>query len=729
MVQAKRETATTRQATALASKPALLDEFGQRLRRGLGTPLRPQQSHDEWDEADQLVPNARLRLAMLTDPSLAAIIAESGCLFAPGDFADAPFRLAPRNVVMLPAALKQDSAALAVAARWAVEAKQLTANGATEAALMRSTAFAVALLDLLPPESAGYFLNVVPEEFRHVLSVYSDPPPAAFFIWLAGLLDAEIPAAASEKFSVAEFDLPLETVMVGGGDSRLTIAEDTRRNRYGVPPHPRPSAIHFSSSTASAVSDHGFMLCEQLRRQLQVARDRDGATPTGLRQTLLDNIADELRGLLGLTPDDASICLSSSGTDTELMAVLLASLSAQSRKIENILIAPDESGRGVRLAAAGQFFDTETATGHSVTKGGLAWAAEPVAVHDIEIRKPTGEPRPAAEIGSELLATGKAILARGNAIVTHVLLASKTGLLAPDYEDVEKLVALAPDRVMVIVDACQMRVPYEHLGDLVRKGWLVQISGSKFLTGPPFSGALGVPAHLRQHAAALAEALASAPAVGHPEDWDSQWQSKAVASRVATATSGFGPLFRWVPAIAEAQLFRALDEPSKAGSFERFRNEILNRITYSHALQPISGERYFVPEGNRSFMTNTILSFQVLANDGKGGRVALAEPECRKIFEFLNEDMQYRLPHLSPLQKDIASLEAHLGQPVALGTPDDGICVLRMVLGARFFNFIGHSPPQSQEAALMSEIEDAKRAISKLELLAEHWPTLKDIGP
>jgi hypothetical protein len=51
------------------------------------------------------------------------------------------------------------------------------------------------------------------------------------------------------------------------------------------------------------------------------------------------------------------------------------------------------------------------------------------------------------------------------------------------------------------------------------------------------------------------------------------------------------------------------------------------------------------------------------------------------------------------------------------------------VLGARFFNFIGHSPPQSQEAALLSEIEDAKRAISKLELLADNWPVLKDIGP
>ena len=45
-----------------------------------------------------------------------------------------------------------------------------------------------------------------------------------------------------------------------------------------------------------------------------------------------------------------------------------------------------------------------------------------------------------------------------------------------------------------------------------------------------------------------------------------------------------------------------------------------------------------------------------------------------------------------------------------------------MVIGARFFNILGKVDQGSFEAALVSEISDAKRAIKKIELLAAYWP-------
>ena len=61
---------------------------------------------------------------------------------------------------------------------------------------------------------------------------------------------------------------------------------------------------------------------------------------------------------------------------------------------------------------------------------------------------------------------------------------TKTGLVAP----VE-----APAGVDVIVDACQLRLPAHKVREYLKMGWPVVITGSKFLGGPAFSGAVLVP--------------------------------------------------------------------------------------------------------------------------------------------------------------------------------------------------------------------------------------------
>ena len=47
--------------------------------------------------------------------------------------------------------------------------------------------------------------------------------------------------------------------------------------------------------------------------------------------------------------------------------------------------------------------------------------------------------------------------------------------------------------------------------------------------------------------------------------------------------------------------------------------------------------------------------------------------------------------------------------------------MLRLVIGMRFFNIIGHAGPGGVAAALESESSDLLRAIDKLEHLAENW--------
>jgi selenocysteine lyase/cysteine desulfurase len=49
------------------------------------------------------------------------------------------------------------------------------------------------------------------------------------------------------------------------------------------------------------------------------------------------------------------------------------------------------------------------------------------------------------------------------------------------------------DRVEVLIDACQFRIAPATLAAYLAQGFLVAITGSKFLGGPTFSGALLVP--------------------------------------------------------------------------------------------------------------------------------------------------------------------------------------------------------------------------------------------
>ena len=86
----------------------------------------------------------------------------------------------------------------------------------------------------------------------------------------------------------------------------------------------------------------------------------------------------------------------------------------------------------------------------------------------------------------------------------HVLAGSKTGLSAPSFEAVQRLHERFGARLDVVVDACQMRLAPERVRAYLEAGCMVLITGSKFFGGPPFSGALLVPAGVAARAPELA---------------------------------------------------------------------------------------------------------------------------------------------------------------------------------------------------------------------------------
>jgi hypothetical protein len=666
-----------------------------------------------------LVPNTNLRLALESDPAMSALLPGSPGAFSLGEKSCALFKIRGANLILLSPTLHLEPSALAVAARWGMEALHRLKLGRLTLrhcdALIR---FGRRLVRIASPSARDLLLGVLPEEIGQELWAGDACwPSQGLQQWMADMIgisnwgDEEAGARASSDFS--ELEGPLEDLMIAGGDSRLTLLS-SGLNKYGVCPRPRPEAVQFSSSTASAVSGHGFLFAEQLRWSLIELGESDDAGQ--VHQALAASLMKGVARLLCLATDEMDYVITASGTDAELVSVLMAVAGGEGRPVTNLLVSPEESGTGVRLAGGGRYFDALSATQEPIRKGEPAIQGASITVTEVPIRDAYCHIRPNEEVDQEIQQKGIRALEEGHHLLVHLLAGSKTGLSAPSLEAIEKLVELAPTRVDVVVDACQMRSSWVELGEMVRKGWMVQVSGSKFLTGPPFSGALLLPTALRSRRETVLSLMAGSSGVSVPDDWSKWWADGLLQS---TGRRSLGPLFRWLPALLEGHLFGSLTEGGKLSTFEGFRQELVKRFKKSDFLCPLEGGVDGVSGDHSAMMT--IMSFQVIGKRWNDALLPLTEKECLWLYERLNSDVSDLIPDLSPGEVATARLECHIGQPVILTGQRQKMAFLRLVVGARFFNMVGHAHPLAQEAMLQSQIADACRVLDKIELIASRW--------
>lgn len=687
----------------------------------------------EIETPETQAPHTQLRRSLQSDPSMAALLPVASGRLVLGSSEESPFFLKRTGLLHLPPSLLSSPAALSVATRWGLEASHLQSNGLLTLDLLPGVVLhGKSLLRAASAETCESLLEGIPERIaEELMDQDSGVPSEVVVAWqrsrIENLSDSSV-VSGTRAAKAIELWNSVEELLVSGGDSRLAIDHQTGFNKYGTTPRPRPEAVHFSSSTASSISDYGFMYCDMLRHDLLAAMVREDLSPKQLRARTVDAMAIELLDLLVLAEYDADVALAPSGTDTEMLAVLMGAAAGVS--LTNILIAPEETGRGVREAGAGKYFDSLAASGQRIQKGLAAWPQAAIRIVEVPIRDDNFAPRTQSAVSADIRHEIEKALAQDDHVLLHLLASSKTGLNAPSEEAVIELSQLAPNSIDVVVDACQMRSPFVKMGEWVRRGWMVQISGSKFLTGPPFSGALIIPRQFRSRSTNVDALLTQAPAVGSKQDWSAWWRDQFFIAPDESVTS-FGAIFRWLPALLEAQLFNAIPSKLRHYSFDRFRMALNERLDKSQWLV-----RMDLPDGevgkedsNPNLATSSIICFSVMVSHWDGGRRALDEDECRKIFNLLNLDLSGKFGQLSLAQRAQAKLQAHIGQPVLLKSKDGGgTAILRMVLGARFFSLVAHAGPGSVEAALESEIADAIRALEKLELLARMWSKVKHIA-
>lgn len=521
---------------------------------------------------------------------------------------------------------------------------------------------------------------------------------------------------------------PLAELLTSGGDTRIDVEPAHGLNGYGCSPRPRPEAAGFASSTASSISGPAYAAVEGLRRELL-----DAALAGNLASAYGRALEAVRAGVAGYCGADrlagAEVVLAASGTDTELFAVY-AALSRGGGRLVNIVLSPDEIGSGVPRAATGRHYGARAPSGAGVTPGELlaGFDGVEIALEIVEARDAAGVLRSRAAIGAEIERRVTAAVRSGAHCLVHLLEGSKTGWSAPEPGSLSRLRARHPEAVDVVVDACQMRIAPDALGAHLERGFMVQVTGSKFLGGPPFSGALVVPAGI----AARLDTAAPPPAGLADYTARGEWPGRWPAIR-AGLPERYNPglVARWAAALCEIRAFDEVAAEERARILAAFAEAVTAAIDACDATAPVAtvlARRAADPGAGSWDRVPTIFPFVVERETAGGGRAALDVAGARKVHRWLNIDLTDRLPrNASRNERRIAARACHLGQPVRLAGADGAergalrLCASARLVGAVAFDeALG---PTSAER-LARVCDDARLALAKVALIARHFDAL-----
>jgi len=512
---------------------------------------------------------------------------------------------------------------------------------------------------------------------------------------------------------------PADWLMETGGDLRLRVDPATGLNLYGCSHRPRPWAVTYASSTASSCSERGYAGAEASRQRLLAAalQGRDGVAEE------LASVRQGIASYYGLPPGSA-VALTASGTDGELFALALAQMHPGGRPVTNVLIAPEETGSGVPLAAAGRHFAIDTAGGAAVEKGALVEGfRDDTVLATVALRRADATLDVPDGVDAACVGTVDAAVEAGRRVLLHRLDVSKTGLLGPGLDAMRTLVARHAGHVDVIVDACQARLSAARVRKHVASGWMVMVTGSKFFTGPPFAGALLMPPAIvsRLSAAVLPPGLAAYS--GRPE-----WSVEAAHQTGLAEQGNCGLALRWQAALAEMRAFAAVGGDARSKTLQMFTDRVRDGIAANPDLRIIDVPQLDrEPSGEDWDRIGTIVSFAILE---PARRVPLDSAAARDVYGWLNADLAPVLPAGLPVSHyNLARRRFHIGQPVKLACPDGELGALRISAGARLVSgepFHARLPPDRR---LEREVADALSVLAKISLILRHLPLLRAAAP
>lgn len=518
-----------------------------------------------------------------------------------------------------------------------------------------------------------------------------------------------------ENHPLAALFVPIEKLLLSGGDERLAIAPGESLNAYGCSAYPCPEALAFASSTASTISERAYTRAKHARDA--VIADALQAGIEEAFDTRLEALRLELKDRLGVSDPSVKVVFAPSGTDSQLHAVF-ATGEVLKGPITTIVVGADQTGSGTAFTSLACHFGERTALGANVGKGArVAGLAHDIDCVRIDLCDRAGAPLDVAAVDTAVECAAARAIAEGRRVVLMAMDRSKLGWHAPSRNCIETICARWTHNVQVVIDACQARLDNRRISAHLERGHIVLVTGSKFFSGPPFSGAMLVPSRV---SAILAK---SDPPLGFFDystrsDWPRAWQ------RLRTQLPrqmNYGLWLRWEAALAEMHDYFAVPRTARRVLLERFYDAVRMRIAASRSLELIAS-----PAPDPGDMLDddemgvpTIVPFLIRHN----GRL-LSPSQCAALYAALNRDMTASLPpSASAHDRWYAVQICHIGQPVAISGPGgEPTAALRISASARLVSDCWTGDPISSHVNLEQQFEDVSIVLGKIEMLLCRLP-------
>ncbi|MFZ9155381.1 MAG: hypothetical protein ACO22A_03435, partial [Schleiferiaceae bacterium] len=262
--------------------------------------------------------------------------------------------------------------------------------------------------------------------------------------------------------------------LLAGCDERIALRPETDANQYHLNPMKYEGLLMRGSCTCGTLTPAGHETARRFERDYQVGDDAQWMRTQTKRMQQLFN---------GELHDEFHVYYGPSGSDMMYWPLLMQSMLHPGQRITNIVSCPEELGSGSILAAEGKYYANQNQFGAQVPKGGIVTEALDVDVQFLPAREDSGH------IADRKQAIRDIIAARpGQPIVGNLVFGSKSGI-KDDLDIIDEF----RDGVMWVVDMCQFRTHRGLVHELISKGVMLMVTGSKFYQAPPFCGALLVP--------------------------------------------------------------------------------------------------------------------------------------------------------------------------------------------------------------------------------------------